>query len=130
MNNMNEKMNALLRRQSPSGPGVLADPADADVYLDPAAWTGPAGAVDETAKAAAIDDLLAARPYLAAGARVVPPPVPSVPAGARSGPDDARAPNMNDVLRGTRRQHRRDLAEEVEYARALRLSNPPPDTAA
>ena len=62
--------------------GKLADPADALLYINPSSFeVGDDGETDAEAIAAAVDDLIKARPYLAAAQA---PKFPSADAGPRT----------------------------------------------
>jgi hypothetical protein len=75
--------------------GKLADPGDAAALLgDLSGFVGDDGEPDSRAIAKAIDDLLEAKPYLAAGAT---PGTTRIPAGARGG--NAGEGDMNQLLR-------------------------------
>lgn len=68
--------------------GKLADPADALLYINPSSFeVGDDGATDAAAIAAAVDNLIKARPYLAAAQA---PKFGSADAGVRNG----TAPNL------------------------------------
>lgn len=72
----------------------LADPADALRFIDASLVSDDDGQVDTKKLAKAIDELIAEKPYLAAGHK---PPTPAVPGGPRS-PSDAPA-DMNRLIR-------------------------------
>ena len=77
--------------------GRLADPADALRLLDLEKFSVDAdGNVDTAAISAAVDELVTAKPYLAAKAKV-----PRAPQGTRPG-DGATGVSGDDWLRGLR----------------------------
>lgn len=69
----------------------LADPADALRFIDAATVTTDDGIVDTKKLGAAVDELIAAKPYLAAGFKPGPPGVAGGPRGTTDGPTDMNA---------------------------------------
>ncbi|GGR71388.1 hypothetical protein GCM10010252_07160 [Streptomyces aureoverticillatus] len=81
--------------------GRLRDPADALALVDVAALAGSGGDVDTAAINKAVDELLKAKPYLAAETSTSTPPAPwgDVGSGQREEPGEPEPANPHERLR-------------------------------
>lgn len=97
--------------------GKLADPADALRYLDPSTFeVGDDGDTDTAAIAAAVDDLIGKKPYLAAQGR-------RFQGGGDGGARKETAPNLDDQIAAAEKAGHHVLAISLKRQKARTQTN-------